>query len=138
MHCVSSLFRENSQLKSDKLWEQVIHIFDLAQKYLNCVPKYIIFSTKIYYSVHKYVIQYMNIYYWVSKYISDQALKYIRLPTKIFHIVFQNILDRVLKYFRKTWGLRKHFLIMIKLINHFQIKKFLVLIPFTQLCTPFK
>ena len=50
MHCVSSLFRENSQLKSEKLWEQVIH---LVQKYLNCVPKYIILSTKIYNLVHK-------------------------------------------------------------------------------------
>jgi len=73
---------------------QEIH---LVQKYHNCVPKYIILSTKIYYSVHKYVIQHINIYYWVSKYISDQALKYIRLPTKIFQIVLQNILDCVLK-----------------------------------------
>jgi len=62
MHCVSSsIYRENSQLKSEKLWEQVIHIFDLAQKYLNCVPKYIILSIKIYCSVNKYVIQYINI-----------------------------------------------------------------------------
>ena len=38
-----SIYRENSQLKSEKLWEQVIH---LVQKYLNCVPKYIILSTK--------------------------------------------------------------------------------------------
>jgi len=50
--CELSIYRENSQLKIEKLWEQVIHIFDLAQKYLNCVPKYIILSTKIYYSVH--------------------------------------------------------------------------------------
>ena len=67
-------------------------------------------STKIYY------IEYKNILYYVPKYISDQALKYIRLPTKIFQIVFQNILDCVYKYFSKTWGLRKHFPIMIKLI----------------------
>ena len=60
---IGSINCENSQLKSEKLWEQVIHIFDLAQKYLNCVPKYIILSTKIYYSVHKYVIQYIIIYY---------------------------------------------------------------------------
>ena len=78
--CELSIYRENSQLKSEKLWEQVTH---LVQKYPNCVSKYIILSTKIYYSVHKYVIQYINIYYWVSKYISDQALKYIRLPIKI-------------------------------------------------------
>lgn len=51
----------------------------------------------------------------MSKYISGQALKYIRLPTKIFQIVFQNIIDCVLKYFSKTWGQRKHFLIMIQL-----------------------
>jgi len=55
-----SIYRENSQLKSEKLWEQVIH---LIQKYPNCVPNYIRLSTKIYYSVHKYVIQYINIYY---------------------------------------------------------------------------
>ena len=101
-----SIYRENSQLKSEKLWEQVIHIL---QKYSNCVPKYIILSTKIYNLVHKCIIQYINIYYWVSKYISDQALKYVRLPTKISQIVFENILDRVLKYFSKTWGQRKHF-----------------------------
>ena len=52
--CELSIYRENSQLKSEKLWEQVTH---LVQKNLNCVPKYIILSTKIYYSVHKYVIQ---------------------------------------------------------------------------------
>ena len=55
-----SIYRENSQLKSEKLWEQVIH---LVQKYLNCVPKYIILSTKIYILVHKYIVQYINIYY---------------------------------------------------------------------------
>jgi len=55
-----SIYRENSQLKSEKLWEQVIH---LVQKYLNCVPKYIILSTKIYNLVHKCIIQYINIYY---------------------------------------------------------------------------
>ena len=38
-----SIYRENSQLKSEKLWEQVIH---LVQKYFNCVPKYIILSKK--------------------------------------------------------------------------------------------
>jgi len=58
--CELSIYRENSQLKSGKLWEQVIR---LVQKYPNCVPKYIILSTKIYYSVHKCVIQYINIYY---------------------------------------------------------------------------
>jgi len=67
-------------------------------------------STKIYY------IEYKSILYYVPKYISDEALKYIRLHTKIFYIVFQNILDCVPKYFSKTWGLRKQFLIMIKLI----------------------
>ena len=84
-------------------------ITHLVQKYPNCVPKYIILSTKVYNLVHKCIIQYINIYYWVSKYISDQALKYVRLPTKISQIVFENILDRVLKYFSKTWGQRKHF-----------------------------
>jgi len=63
-----------------------------------------------------YYIEYKNILYYVPKYISDQVLKYIRLPTQIFQIVFQNIIDCVPKYFSKTWGLRKHFLIMIKLI----------------------
>ena len=58
--CELSIYRENSQLKSGKLWEQVIR---LVQKYPNCVPKYIILSTKIYYSVHKCIIQYINIYY---------------------------------------------------------------------------
>ena len=50
----------------------------------------------MYYSVHKYILLSM-------KYISDQALKYVRLPTKISQIVFQNILNCILKYFRKTW-----------------------------------
>ena len=60
------------------------------------------------YWIQKYIIQYMDIllsteiYYWLSKYISDHALKYIKLPTKIFLIVFQNILDCVPKYFSKT------------------------------------
>jgi len=58
--CELSIYRENSQLKSEKLWEQVIH---LVQKNPNCVQKYIILSTKIYYLVHKYAIQYINIYY---------------------------------------------------------------------------
>lgn len=56
--CELSIYRENS---CEKLLEQVIHISDLVQKNLNCVPKYIMLSTKIYYSVHKYVIQYINI-----------------------------------------------------------------------------
>jgi len=65
------------------------------------------------YWIQKYIIQYMNIllstkiYYWLSKYISDHALKYIKLPTKIFQIIFQNILDCIPKYFSKTWRLRK-------------------------------
>jgi len=67
------------------------------------MTKYIILSTKIYYLVHKYVIRYINILLSIKKYISDQTLKYIRLLTKIFQIVFQNILDCVLKYFSKTW-----------------------------------
>ena len=67
-------------------------------------------STKIYY------IEYTNILYYVPKYISDQILKYIRLPTQILHIVFQNIIDWFPKYFSKTWGIRNHFLTMIKLI----------------------
>ena len=48
--CELSIYRENSQLKSEKLWEQEIR---LVQKYLNCVPKYIILSTKIYNLLHK-------------------------------------------------------------------------------------
>jgi len=51
--CELSIYRENSQLKSEKLWEQVIN---LVQKYLDCVPKYIILSTKIYNLVHKCII----------------------------------------------------------------------------------
>lgn len=51
--CEPSIYRETSQLIGEKLWEQVIH---LVQKYANCLPKYIILSTKIYYSAHKYVI----------------------------------------------------------------------------------
>jgi len=33
--CKLSIYRENSQLTSEKLLEQVIHILDLVQKYLN-------------------------------------------------------------------------------------------------------
>ena len=33
--CELSIYRENSQLISEKLWEQVIHILDIVQKYLN-------------------------------------------------------------------------------------------------------
>ena len=58
--CELSIYREISQLIGEKLWGQEIH---LVQKYHNCVPKYIILSTKIYYSEHKYVIQHINIYY---------------------------------------------------------------------------
>jgi len=47
--------------------------------------------------------------------ILDQVLKYIRLHTKIFHIVNKNISDCIPKYFNKTYGVRKHFLIMIKI-----------------------
>jgi len=93
-----SIYREKSQLISEKLWEQVIqviHILDLRQKISQS-------STKIYH------IEYKNILYYVPKYISDQTIKYIRLSTKIFLIVFQNILDYVPKYFSKTWRSRKH------------------------------
>jgi hypothetical protein len=62
-------------------------------------------STKIYH------IEYKNILCYVRKYISDKVPKYIRLHSKIFLIVHQNISDCVLKYFRKTWRLRKHFVI---------------------------
>ena len=33
--CEFSIYKENSQLISERLWEQVIHILDLVQKYLN-------------------------------------------------------------------------------------------------------
>jgi len=59
------------------------------------------FSTKI------FQIKYQNIL--------DQVLKYIGLHTKIFQIVHENILDCIPKYFNKTYGVRKHFLIMIKI-----------------------
>jgi len=32
--CELCIYRENSQLIIEKLWEQVIHILDLVQKYL--------------------------------------------------------------------------------------------------------
>ena len=74
--CKLFIYRENTQLISNKLWEQVIHILDLVQNISNWVSKYIILSTKVYYSVQKYIIEYQNS--------SDHALKYIRLHIKIF------------------------------------------------------
>jgi len=54
--CELSIYRESSQLISEKLWEQVIHILDLVQNYLKLSIKIyhteyksILFSTKIYY-----------------------------------------------------------------------------------------
>jgi hypothetical protein len=94
MHYVSSMYREDSQLIFEELWEQVIQILDLIQKYLKLSCKNILLSTKI-----------------------DFIPKYNWLYTKIFQIVHQNISDCVPKYFSKTSGLRKHFLIMIKIIN---------------------
>jgi hypothetical protein len=44
--CELSIYRKNSQLIYEKLWEQVIHILDLVQKYLKFSTKYIILSTK--------------------------------------------------------------------------------------------
>jgi len=38
-----------------------------------------------------------------------KVLKYIRLHTKIFQIVFQNILECVQKYFSKKLGTKKTF-----------------------------
>jgi hypothetical protein len=87
--CELSIYRENSQLIYEKLWEQITHILDLVQKNLKL-------STEIYH------IEYKSIIYYVPKYISDQGPKYNRLDIKIF--------------FCETWGQRKHFLIMIKLI----------------------
>ena len=52
----------------------------------------------MYYSVHKYILLSIKIYFRSS----TQALKYVRLPTKISQIVFQNMLDCVLKYIHKT------------------------------------
>ena len=53
--CELSIYRENSQLISEKLWEQVIHILYLV-KNISIEYQNILLSTKIYYSVHKYVI----------------------------------------------------------------------------------
>jgi hypothetical protein len=66
--------------------------------------------------MYQNIFEYQNILYYVPKYISDQSTKNIRLHTKIFQIVFQNILECVQKYLSITWGLRKHFLVMILLI----------------------
>ena len=68
--CELSIYRENLELMCEKLWEQVIHILDLAQKYLKL-------STTIYH------IEYKNIIYYVPTYISDQELKYIRFMFRL-------------------------------------------------------
>jgi len=39
MNYVSSIYWDHSQLISEKLWEQVIHILDLVQKYLKLSTK---------------------------------------------------------------------------------------------------
>ena len=64
-------------------------------------------STKIYH------IELKNILSYVPKYISDIVAKFMRLHTKIFLIVHQNISDCVLKSFRKTRSLKKHFIITL-------------------------
>jgi len=43
--CELSIYRESSQLISEKLWEQVILILDLVQKYIILSTKNILFST---------------------------------------------------------------------------------------------
>jgi len=47
--CELSIYRESSQLISEKLWEQVILILDLVQKYLNL-------SIKIYHIEFKNIL----------------------------------------------------------------------------------
>jgi len=47
--CELSIYRESSQLISKKLWEQVIHILDLVQKYLKL-------SIKIYHIEYKNIL----------------------------------------------------------------------------------
>jgi hypothetical protein len=44
--CELSIYRKNSQLIYEKLWDQVTHKLDLVQKYLKFSPKYIILSKK--------------------------------------------------------------------------------------------
>ena len=97
-NAVLSIYRESSQLISEKLWEQVIFILDLVQKYLKLSIKiYHIEFKNILFNTWIYILLSTEIYYWLSKYISDHALKYIKLPTKIFLIVFRNILDCIPK-----------------------------------------
>jgi len=67
------------------LWEQVIHILYLVQKYLkwnikiyHIECKIILLSTKI------SQIRYQNILYRLQKYILEKVPKYIRLYNKIF------------------------------------------------------
>ena len=61
--CELSIYRESSQLISEKLWEQVILILDLVQKYLKLSIKIYHIEYKIYYSIHKYIIEYQNIFH---------------------------------------------------------------------------
>ena len=62
--CEFSIYRENSQLISEKLWKQVIHILDLVQKNIS--------------------IESQNILYWVQKYIILCTKIYFRSSTKIY------------------------------------------------------
>jgi hypothetical protein len=62
--CELSIYRKNSQLIYENLWEQVIHILDLVQKYPKFSTKYIILSTKYIFLVQKYFFfegEYKNI-----------------------------------------------------------------------------
>jgi len=47
--CEFSIYRENSQLISERLWEQVIHILDLVQKKSQL-------NDKIYYIEYKNIL----------------------------------------------------------------------------------
>jgi hypothetical protein len=79
--CEISIYRENSQLICEKLYEQIIHILDLVQKFLKL-------SNKIYHIEYKIIFQikYKNILDCIPKYFTC---------TIIFQIAFHNILAKL-------------------------------------------
>jgi hypothetical protein len=81
--CELSIYRKSSQLIYENLWEQVIHIIDLLQKYHKFSTKYIILGTKYIFWVQKYIIERQNICLITYKNIFDCIPKYIRLCSKI-------------------------------------------------------